>query len=210
MTALAQGRHEEALNIVKKDGMAEAEDVVLTAQAELAYNQGNLTESALKYAKTKAGFEEVTLKFVDLEDKRALKLYLRKKLEALDSRDATQITLLVIWLIEIYQNELGRLREGGAVPEENREQYQKVNDQFERDILEDPKVRECISHNKEVVYSLLGSHGDTQSLVTIASQLRDQERVVQYSLQEGKHQEVSHKIFKYYQNNVFCVNIPIM
>ena len=40
-------------------------------------------ESAMHYAKTKASFEEVTLKFMGIEEKNALTNYLKKKLESL-------------------------------------------------------------------------------------------------------------------------------
>ena len=85
--------------------------MVLTRQAEQLYSEGRWVESAMHYAKTKSSFEEVTLKFMDLEEKNALKNYLKKKLETLKSSEKTQITLILIWLIELYQNQLGAIRE---------------------------------------------------------------------------------------------------
>ena len=35
-------------------------------------------------------------------------------------------------------------------------------------LLRQPRVEECIKNNRETVYSLLGSHGDQQSLVYVA------------------------------------------
>ena len=40
-------------------------------------------ESALVYAQTQASFEEITLKFIRLEQKDALKAFLQKKLNGL-------------------------------------------------------------------------------------------------------------------------------
>ena len=57
----------------------------------------------MHYAKTKASFEEVTLKFMGIEEKNALTNYLKKKLESLRASEKTQITLIVLWLLEIYQ-----------------------------------------------------------------------------------------------------------
>ena len=85
------------------------------------FEEGNYVESAMHFAKTRCSFEEVlillphlllsllffllllqvTLRFMALEDASALKNYLKKKLETLRSSEKTQITLIVIWLVEI-------------------------------------------------------------------------------------------------------------
>ena len=48
-------------------------------------------------------------------------------------------------------------------------------------------LEECI---KEVVYNLLGSHGDHRSLIYLAQSLMGLERVLQYNLRNNKYQEV--------------------
>jgi len=86
------------------DNEPSALDLILTKQAEQLFKEGKYVESAMHYAKTRCSFEEVTLRFMALEDTSALKNYLKKKLETLKSSEKTQITLIVIWLVEIYQN----------------------------------------------------------------------------------------------------------
>jgi len=166
-----------------------AMDLILTKQAEQLFSEGRWVESAMHYAKTKCSFEEVTLKFMDLEEKNALKNYLKKKLETLKWSEKTQITLIVIWLIEIYQNKLGHLRENGDNSEETRAEFRNMEEEFLA-LLRQQRVEECIKNNKEVVYSLLGSHGDKRSLVYLAQVLRDTERVVQYNLRNKQYQAV--------------------
>jgi len=166
-----------------------AMDLILTKQAEQLFSEGRWVESAMHYAKTKCSFEEVTLKFMDLEEKNALKNYLKKKLETLKWSEKTQITLIVIWLIEIYQNKLGHLRENGDNSEETRAEFRNLEEEFLA-LLRQQRVEECIKNNKEVVYSLLGSHGDKRSLVYLAQVLRDTERVVQYNLRNKQYQAV--------------------
>ena len=153
--------------------------MVLTCQAEQSYSKGRWVESAMHYAKTKSSFEEVTLKFMDLEEKNALKNYLKKKLETLKSSEKTQITLIVIWLIELYQNQLGALREN--TEENTDEECRKLEEEF-LSLLSLTRVEDCIRNNKEVVYNLLGSHGDSKSLVHLAELLHDTDRVIQYNL----------------------------
>lgn len=78
-------------------------DQILTRQAEDLFNKEKYVESAMHYAKTRSSFEEVTLKFMNIDEKTALLNYLKKKLETLKPSEKTQTTLIVIWLIEIYQ-----------------------------------------------------------------------------------------------------------
>ena len=136
-------------------------------------------ESAMHFAKTRCSFEEVTLRFMALEDASALKNYLKKKLETLKNSEKTQMTLIVLWLIEIYQNRLGRLREGKDG--EDGAEYRNLQEEFLA-LLRQPRVEECMKNNKDTVYALLGSHGDQRNLVYIAQALRDTDRLVQYNL----------------------------
>ena len=159
----------------------EALDIVRIRQAEKLYSDGKYIDSAMTYAKTKTSFEEVTLKFVDLEDKTALKNYLKKKLENLKPSEATQSTLVIMWLIEIHQNQLGTMRQYGKVSDDQKKMYQSEEKEFFL-LLSLPQVEKCIKENKEVVYNLLGSHGDMRSLVHLAEILNDTERVIRYNL----------------------------
>ena len=100
-----------------------------------------------------------------LEDASALKNYLKKKLETLKNGEKTQMTLIVLWLIEIYQNRLGRLREGKEG--EEGVEFRNLQEEF-LSLLRQPRVEECMKNNKDTVYALLGSHGDQRNLVYIA------------------------------------------
>jgi len=178
---------QENFELAKKycEGQPEAVDMVLTKEANHLYNEDRWVESAVLFAQTESSFEEVTLKFMDLEDKTALKIYLRKKLDSLKPSEKTQITLIVIWLIELYQNQLGALREL-----ENNEITQAEVRRLEEDfqsLLSLRNVEESIKNNKEVVYSLLGTYGDMQSGLHLAIALNDTERVIQYMLTKKQH-----------------------
>jgi len=163
----------------------EAVDMILTKEAHHLYKEGRWVESAARFAQTESSFEEVTLKFMDLEDKTPLKIYLRKKLDILKPSEKTQITLIVIWLIELYQNQLGALREL-----ENNEftqaEVRRLEEEFQS-LLSLRNVEDSIKNNKEVVYSLLGSYGDMQSGLHLAIALNDTERVIQFMLTKRQH-----------------------
>merc|ERR1719283_651633 len=125
-----------------------AMDLILAKQADQLFSEGKWVESAMHYAKTKCSFEEVTLKFMDLEEKNALKNYLKKKLEILKSNEQTQITLIVIWLIEIYQNKLGHLRENGDSSNESQAEFRNLEEEF-LSVLRQQRVEECIKTIKK-------------------------------------------------------------
>jgi hypothetical protein len=40
-------------------------------------------------------------------------------------------------------------------------------------------------NNRETIYGLLGSHGDTENLVYLAEALQDTDRLIQYNLRYG-------------------------
>ncbi|KAJ1964457.1 tethering complex subunit [Dipsacomyces acuminosporus] len=84
-------------------------DRVLRAQAEHLFDAGDYTRSADCFARTSVSFEQAVLKFVDIKDSSVLKSYLLSRLDTLRKQDLTQITLLVMWLIEIYLSMLGAI-----------------------------------------------------------------------------------------------------
>lgn len=180
---LQQGKFELATK--HSSSQPDALNLILTKQAEKLFDEEKYVESAMHYAKTNTSFEEVTLKFMSIKDKNALKNYLKKKLESLKSSEKTQITLIVLWLLEIYQNKLGSLRES----ESELEKYSPAQAEF-RAFLAQPRVEECIKNNKETVYGLLGSHGDTEHLVHLAKSLQDTEKVIQYNMRKGDYSGV--------------------
>ena len=53
------------------------------------------------------------MKFLQVKDTEALKIYLQKKLFDLKGKDNTQVTMLVTWITELYLNQLGELRDKG-------------------------------------------------------------------------------------------------
>lgn len=174
---LEQGQFNLAMR--HSDGDPAATDLILTRQAERLFEEGKYVESAMHFAKTRCSFEEVTLRFMALEDASALKNYLKKKLETLRAGEKTQITLIVVWLVEIFQHRLGSLREA----EGEGEDFRQTEEEFLA-LLRQPRVEDCVKNNKETVYALLGSHGDQKNLVHIAQTLRDTDRLVQYSLRD--------------------------
>ena len=83
-------------------------DEVWTKQASDLFNQENYVESAKTYAKTRGSdFESVALKFLLIDKSDALLHYLKRRLELVKSAEKTQLTMIIVWLVEIYLNKMG-------------------------------------------------------------------------------------------------------
>ncbi|XP_046860460.1 vacuolar protein sorting-associated protein 18 homolog [Xenia sp. Carnegie-2017] len=154
-------------------------DEVLRKKAENFFNEKQYRPSAATYALTQASFEEVTLKFIQVPESDSLKVFLVKKLNNLDSKDKTQITMLTIWLVELYLNELGELKNGGA---EKQSEFLSVQEDF-RKLLATSKVKMSFEESKQTAYELIASHGDVENLIFLAMLMKDFERVIHHHIQ---------------------------
>jgi hypothetical protein len=61
-------------------------DIVLSRQGDALFGQGRFIQAAQCYAKSSRSFEFVTLRFVDADERDALRIYLSERLDLLDKR----------------------------------------------------------------------------------------------------------------------------
>lgn len=153
---------------------------VLRKEAEHYFNLGMYEESASLYVQIEdISFEEVTLKFLQIQKVEALKLYLFKMLEKLKPQESTQITMISFWLLEMFEKQLADAR-----AEDRVEERRKLQQAFET-FLAMPQVSNCIKTNKEAVYKILNSHGDSYNLASFSTTNKDYENVIKHYLAEG-------------------------
>ncbi|XP_023930234.1 vacuolar protein sorting-associated protein 18 homolog [Lingula anatina] len=177
-------------------------DKVLTRQAEQFYKDGQYEKSAKLFALTlNNSLEEVALKFIQTEQKDALKVYLIRKLKGLKDEDKTQITMLVTWLTEIYLNQLGELKEQG---QDMNEDYDALQDEF-RKFLAFKRVKDCVTHNRNTIYDLIASHGDVEDLIYFATLMEDFERVITHYVQHDNYREALETLAKHCTNDTELV-----
>ncbi|XP_025087260.1 vacuolar protein sorting-associated protein 18 homolog [Pomacea canaliculata] len=149
---------------------------VLIKQAEHLFEIGKYEESAAMYAQTQNSFEEVALKFIKLSNKEPLQTFIIEKLSSLRPQDKTQMTMLVTWIVELFLNTLGRLKEQG---QDETYEYESTQEKF-RKFMASMRIKECITLNRTVIYDLISSHGDIEDLVFFAHLMKDYERVINH------------------------------
>uniref|UniRef100_A0A336LYU9 Vacuolar protein sorting-associated protein 18 homolog n=1 Tax=Culicoides sonorensis TaxID=179676 RepID=A0A336LYU9_CULSO len=146
-------------------------DIVLTKHAEDFYEKRDFIRAAKIFAETQKSFEEVCLKFYEQNQNEALLCYLNKRFEKLKSSDKTQITMLTVWIIELYLTQMSKLPPQSA---KFSEYYQEL-DKF----MKLPRVSECVRNNRPVVQELISSHGDIYDLTTLKHVNPNQEVLLQ-------------------------------
>lgn len=136
-------------------------DIVLTKQAEAFFNKREFMRAAQIFSETQRSFEEVCLKFYQLNENEALLCYLGNRLANLKPTDKTQITMLTIWMIELYLTEMSRH------PSYMRK-YNDLHTELDK-LMKLPRVTECVRNNRSVVQELFASHGDMYDLTALKS-----------------------------------------
>lgn len=141
-------------------------DIVYTAQAEHAFNSKQYEDAATFYAKTTKSFEEITLKFIHIGQRDALRTFLKQKLNFIKTREVTQLTIICTWLTEMYLNKLNDLETNNNV-----NAMRAIEEEFK-----DFMVRYHEFMNPSTTFNLMSSHGRTNSLLFYANLIKDTER----------------------------------
>lgn len=178
-------------------------DIVLSRTAEMKFNSGLYLEAAAIYAETMTSFETVCLKYLELGQMEALRVFLRKKLVTLPAQDRTQITMLVVWLVELYLTEIAKQREGGDA---TAVALQREFDEFMRI----DRVLECTRKNTRVIYDLMASHGDCNNLAALTAVNNDFEAVVGQFVHQQKWQEALKVLRQQRKPELFYKFAPIL
>lgn len=163
-----------------KDNAAQL-DVVLVKQAELMYNQKDYMSSATIFSETQSSFEDVCLKFMKINEYDALMEYLQSRLFKLEPPDKTQITMLVVWIVELFLTQMAR-----CSPTEQLAKLRRYQIEFDG-FMKKPKVIECVRNNRKVIYDLIASHGDNFNLSTLTVDNKDFDSMIVQNINQGKH-----------------------
>ena len=83
--------------------------------------------------------------------------------------------MLTTWLVEVYLDAIGKLRDRGSFVEGFQAELQGIREEFHK-FLSSSKLRECLDLNKRTIYALISSHGALEDLVFFANLMQDYER----------------------------------
>lgn len=145
----------------------------------MLFNTKQYELSAERYSETQCSFEEICLKFIQVNQEDALNIFLRKKLDKTKPQDKTQITMIVLWVVELYLNKLEDKRLKNL---EQSAAYHDLQKEFEA-FLALPRIANCIKSNKQTFFDLMASHGDKTNLMKFTIVNKDFEQVLSFLIQ---------------------------
>ncbi|KAL7419717.1 tethering complex subunit [Cryptotrichosporon argae] len=179
---LEKGSYEDALRFASTPAQ---KDVVLSRQGDALFAEAKYMLAAQCYAKSSRSFEYVTLRFIDADERDALRLYLAGRLERLDRADKTQRMMLATWLVEIYLSKCNTLEDVIAAEAATSDVD---NLMAEKEIMEE-ELQTFLEESKndldpKIVYELVLSHGRTDLYLFYANLNKDHAKVVQHWIAE--------------------------
>ncbi|XP_022705297.1 vacuolar protein sorting-associated protein 18 homolog [Varroa jacobsoni] len=194
---LAKKKYEEAMLFCKNDPIKL--NKVRLRQAQDLFRQGQFDESALKFSDTFASFEEVSLRFLEVDQDSALRILLKQKLNSLtnliktDLSKKTQLTMVATWLIQLYLNRLGHLKhqalkKDAECPPSVKAELATLDEEL-RNMLSTGSVCEVIKHNQQAFYKLIANHGDEELLLEFSEMMKDYVRVIQQHIQNKRYEK---------------------
>lgn len=181
-------------------------DQVLVQEANMLFEQKQYELSAKRYAETQSSFEEICLKFLQIEKLDALKIFLKNKLQSLKAQDKAQITMIVLWVIELYLSKLADLRLEGL---EKSAQYAELENEFDT-FLQTKKIIHSINDNKSTIYDLMASHGDKQNIIKLTIMNKDFEQVIRQHIYKNSYMEALEVLKSQNRTDLFYQFSPIL
>lgn len=172
----------------------------------MLFENKNYDLSAKRYAETQSSFEEICLKFLKIEKHDALKIFLKNKLASLKPHDKTQITMIVLWVVELYLSRLADLRLEGLEMSQNYLELQKEFDSF----LHMKQIKSCVEENKGTIYDLMASHGDKQNLIKLTVFNKDFEQVIRQHIYKNSFLDALEVLKSQKRRDLFYQFSPIL
>ncbi|BBH00075.1 zinc ion-binding protein [Prunus dulcis] len=164
--------------------LANCRDPLQRDQAEAAFASKDYLRAASFYAKINyiLSFEEITLKFITVNEQDALRTFLLRKLDSLAKDDKCQITMISTWATELYLDKINRLLlEDDTALDNRNSEYHSIMKEF-RAFLSDCKD----VLDEATTMRLLESYGRVEELVFFASLKELHEIVVHHYIQQGE------------------------
>ncbi|KAF6767215.1 Clathrin, heavy chain/VPS, 7-fold repeat [Kalmanozyma brasiliensis GHG001] len=159
---------------------------VLSFQGDRYFAEGKYIQAAQCYAQTfMRAFEEIVLRFTDVEQRDALRYYLVMRLERLDKTvDVAQRIMLATWLVEIYLSKINQLEDVAAA-----EAASQDVDNYRLEItLITEELHQFLATYRSLLdpqttFDLIKKHGRSDVYLHFASVVGDHDRIVRHHVQ---------------------------
>jgi vacuolar protein sorting-associated protein 18 len=175
-------------------------DIVNTKVAEDFYAKKMYIESAQTFSMTKTSFEEVALKFLQVNESLPLIFYLKNRLNECDVlQDKTQVTMLVVWIVELFLTEMNRSSHSSL-------EVQKDFDMFLRQSI----VKDSLLENRQIIYDLIASHGDSYNLTALTTLNEDYAEVISQYIQDNEFRDALETLKLQKKHEMFYKFTPIL
>ncbi|CAO1622916.1 unnamed protein product [Sympodiomycopsis kandeliae] len=176
---LERGAHDSALKHVRNSNQR---DVVLSAKGDRFFKETRYIQAAQSYAQSfTRTFEEVVLRFLDVDARDALRYYLVARLERLRKVDTTQRTMLATWLVEIYLSKLDELEDIAAA---NAASQDVENYGIELGIFDEELKQFFVTYKDDLdqntTFTLISRHGRSDMLIHYAGVVHQYDRIVRH------------------------------
>ncbi|MCL7028399.1 hypothetical protein MKW94_006483 [Papaver nudicaule] len=159
-------------------------DQVYLVQAEAVFSTKDFFRAASFYSKINylLSFEEITLKFISIDEQDALRTFLLRKLDNLTKDDKCQITMISTWATELYLGKINRLLlEDNKGLNNHSPEYDSIIQEFRAFLSDSKDVLDEVTTMK-----LLESYGRVDELVYFANLKEHYEIVVRHYIQQGE------------------------
>ncbi|KAN0135735.1 Pep3/Vps18/deep orange family domain containing protein [Lactarius tabidus] len=155
---------------------AEQRDLIFSSHAHALLKAKRYFPAAQTFARCSVPFEDVVLKFLDVNERDALRSYLMLRLEQTRKSDLTQRMMLATWLVEFYLSRCDELDDLIALSSYGVENVKTELEEDVRRFLESHK--DDLEH--DTIYELIQSHGRTDMYLFYATLIGHSERVVEH------------------------------
>ncbi|KTW31696.1 tethering complex subunit PEP3 [Pneumocystis jirovecii RU7] len=175
---LENGNYLKALKFAKKNSHY---DAIYREYGMDLIKQAKTHEAAKVLAKTTLPIEEISLKFMDMKDHDALRIYLLEKLSLIKKGALIQKTILSTWLLFLYITKMNTLDD---IQVQN--SFLNISDTVSTEIKEiQNEFSEFINKyksnlNREASYHLINSQGRQNELLIYAESINDYPYILQY------------------------------
>ncbi|CCG83079.1 Vacuolar protein sorting protein DigA [Taphrina deformans PYCC 5710] len=176
---LKQKDYDAALKYTNKPAHT---DLIYGAQAQSLMDKQLYVEAAEIFGRTTLPLEQVALRFLDLNERDALRTYLVKKLEGQKKSAEMQRTTLATWVLELFMSRLSTLDDmhnNLRDPEQGALDRRTIKAEYSIFIS-----KHKADLDKDATYALINSHGRSEELLVYANAINDYEYIVHHHIHQ--------------------------